>query len=217
VSGGVGYQPAALNFESKVSFTDFVESGSRTTTYKTRRGALLDVGFGVELRRSLFAALAVSRFSGSSDADIVEQVPHPLFFNQPRTLKARATALPRDEVAVHFQAARLVPINRRVHLIVAGGPTLFKLKQTLVRDVTYTQDYPYDAVTFERALTELQEKTRVGFNAQLNVITMVGKHVGVDGLIRFSRTSLTYVGSDKSTFTVPAGGMRIGVGLRAEF
>jgi hypothetical protein len=134
-----------------------------------------------------------------------------------RTLKGKATALARDEIAVHFQAARLISINKRVHLVVAGGPSLFKLKQTFVRDVTYTQEYPYDTVTFERAVTELQEKTRVGFNAQLNLITMVGKHIGVDGVIRFSHASLTYAGSDKSTFIVPAGGVHVGVGLRAEF
>jgi hypothetical protein len=217
VSASAGYQRAKLQFDNKVSFTEFVEQGSRTTTYKTRRGALFDVGFGVEVAHGLFIAGAISRFNASSDAEIDEHVPHPFFFNQMRTLKGTATALPRDEIAGHFQAAGLIPINKGVHLVVAAGPSIFKLKQTFVTDVTYIQEYPYDTVTFERALTKLQEKTRVGVNAQVNVITMVAEHVGVDGFVRFSHASLSFTGSDSSKFTVPAGGLRIGIGLRAEF
>jgi Bacterial SH3 domain len=217
VSASAGYQPAVLQFDNNVSFTEFVEQGSRTTTYKTRRGALLDVGFGVEARHDLFIAGAISRFNGSSDAKIDEHVPHPFFFNQMRTLKGTAAALPRDEIALHVQAAVLVPITKRVHLVVAAGPSIFKLKQTFVTDVTYIQEYPYDTVTFESALKKLQKKTRVGGNAQVNVTTMVAKHVGVDGFVRFSHASLSFTSSDGSKFAVPAGGLHVGIGLRAEF
>jgi hypothetical protein len=46
VSASAAYQPAVLKFDNKVTFTDFVETGSRTTTYKTARRA----GFGSRLR-----------------------------------------------------------------------------------------------------------------------------------------------------------------------
>ncbi|HKY21204.1 MAG TPA: hypothetical protein VJM31_08300, partial [Vicinamibacterales bacterium] len=202
---------------NEVSFTEFIEEGSRTTKYKTQRGGLIDVSYGVELTRGLFLAGAVSRFDGSSDVDIDQQIPHPFFFDQMRTLKGTATALKREEIAVHFQAAGITRINRRVHLFLGLGPSLFRLKQTIVKDVTYTQEYPFDEVSFASAQTELQERTRVGANIQLNIVTMVARHVGVDGLVRFSRASMSFTGSDGSKFSVRAGGLHVGIGLRAEF
>jgi hypothetical protein len=216
-SASGGYQPAVLTFDNKTSFTEFVEPGSRTTTYKTRRSALFDASFGVELHKGLFAAVALSLFNGSSDAAIDEQVPHPFFFNQMRTLNATVAALPRDEIAVHIQAARLVPVSKRLHLAVAAGPSIFKVKQTFVTDVRYTQVYPYDSVTFASASTALQQKTKVGVNAQLNVITSLTKHVGLDGLFRFSHASVSFIGSNGSKVAVPAGGLQVGIGLRGEF
>jgi hypothetical protein len=215
VSGG--YPPVKLDFDNTVTFTESVEQGSRTTTYSTKPKPLVDVAYGVELFHGIFVAGAASRFSGFTDAQIDEQVPHPFFFNQMRTLKGTSTDLPREEIDLHFQAAVLVPISKRFHLMLAGGPSSFRLKQTIVTDVTYTEEYPYDTVTFKSASTELQDKTAVGGNAQVDFIAMVAKHAGVDASARYSRATVKFKGSDGSTFTVPAGGWQVGIGLRAEF
>ena len=217
MSVSAAYQPAVLKFDNKVTFTDFVEAGSRTTTYKTVRGAGFDFGGGVEIYHDLFVGAEASRFNGSADAEIDEQVPHPFFFNQPRTLKGTSTALPRDEIALHIQVGSLATFGKHLQVMIAFGPSVFKLKETFVTDITYTQEYPYDTVTFQSARTEQQEKSRVGGNAQANIIVMMNKHIGVDGLIRYSHTMVSFAASDGSTFKVPAGGMHVGIGLRAAF
>jgi hypothetical protein len=217
VSAGAGYQPELLKFSAKDTFTENQEQGSRTTSYTTRRVPLADFSGGYEVHRGLFVGAAVSRSSGSADGQIDEQSPHPFFFNQPRTLKASVTDLPRDEIALHIQAGSLVPMSRHVHLFVAAGPTMFKLRETFVTGVNYAQDYPYDTITFQNALTAQQEKTRVGINAQADVVAMFSRHVGVDGFVRFSYASLKFAASDGSTFAVQAGGVHVGISLRAEF
>jgi hypothetical protein len=214
---GGGYQAETLHFENTVSFTEFVEQGSRKLTYSTQRRPLFDVGGGVEIVPGLFIAAAASRYTGFSDVAIDEQIPHPLFFGQMRTLTAEAKDLPRDETALHIQAAGLVRVNKRMHMVLAAGPSLFKLKQGLVTDVKYNQEYPYDVVTFQGIVSAVQEKTAAGFNAQLNVVTMVGRHVGVDGFARFSHATMTFTDAKSVAFTAPAGGLQLGVGLRAEF
>jgi hypothetical protein len=217
LSGSAGYPSTILNFESTTSFAQFLEQGSRTTTYNTRGTPLVDIGYGVEVRRGLFAAAAISWMSGSSVADIDQQIPHPFFFERMRSLKAEATALSRDEIALHLQAAGLVPINRRVHLFFGAGPSLFRLKQSFVTDVAYTHEYPFDDVVFDKVDTAIREKTQWGGNVQLNIITMLNRHVGLDGLVRFSRASLRFTLPDESNVAVPAGGLHVALGLRAEF
>ena len=155
--------------------------------------------------------------NGSRTAEIEEQVPHPFLFGQMRTLKGTATDLSRDEVAVHFQAAAVAPIGRRLQIGVAGGPSFFKLKQTFVTDVAYTQEYPYDIVTYTSATTALSEKNRWGFHVQGNVTVMVDRHLGVDGFVRFSQATVRFTGPDDAAFTVPVGGVHVGIGIRAQF
>jgi len=90
-----GYLPSPLQFDNTVTFTEFVEQGSRKTTYTNQRSAVVDVSYGVEIHGGLFAAGAVTRSTGSADARIDEQVPHPFQFNQMRTLTGAATDLAR--------------------------------------------------------------------------------------------------------------------------
>ena len=215
LSAGAAYQPGALASEQKGTFTDFVEQGSRTVTYKTEPVALFDVSYGVEVLRGLFIAGAVSRVNGSRTADIEEQVPHPFLFGEMRTLEGTATDLPREEIAVHFQAAMVASVGRHLQVSVAAGPSFFKLKQTFVTDVAYTQEYPYDTVTYASATTAPSEKNRWGFNVQANVTAMLDRHLGVDGFVRFSQATLRFTGSDESTFTVPAGGVHVGIGFES--
>ena len=217
LSASGGYQPGNLSSDQKGTFTDFVEQGSRTVTYKTDPVPLFDVSYGVEVLRGLFIQGAVSRVNGSRIAEIEEQVPHPFLFGQMRTLKGTTTDLSRDEIAVHFQAAAVAPLGRRLQVGIAGGPSFFKLKQTFVTDVAYSQEYPYDTVTYTSATTALSEKNRWGFNVQGNVTYMVDRHVGVDGFVRFSQAKLRFTGPDDAPFTVPVGGVHIGIGLRAQF
>ena len=46
---------------------------------------------------------------------------------------------------------------------------------------------------------------------------MVDRHLGVDGLVRFSKATLPFTGPDDAAFTVLVGGLHIGIGLRAQF
>jgi len=91
------------------------------------------------------------------------------------------------------------------------------VNETFVADVAYSEEYPYDTVTFESALTATQQKTGVGGNLQADIISMVSRHLGIDGLVRFSYASLKFAGAGGSALAVPAGGLHVGIGIRAEF
>jgi hypothetical protein len=217
VFAGLGYQSLVLNFENKVPFTEFVEEGTRMTTYEPARTGQVDVGAGVGVGGGIFISGAIVRFTGSSDAKVEAQIPHPLYFDQPRTVTGVVTDLPQEETAIHFQFAGLVPVTRRAHLAFGLGPTIFNVKQTLVTGITYEQQYPYDSATFQSATTEFLSKTQVGGNVQGDFIFQLHGHVGLDAMARFSRGVLTFTTSDGTQLKVAAGGLQISAGIRAEF
>jgi hypothetical protein len=217
ISASGGYLPSILNFDATSSFTVFVEEGTRNITYETRQTPLLDVSGGGEIQRNLFVAVAVSWAKGKVDADINEQVPHPFYFDQKRTLEGTAEKLSREEIAGHFQLAKRAPLTRRVSFVLGAGPSVFRLKQAFVTDVTYNETYPFDSVEFRGATTTEQRKTGWGGNVQLNVVTMLSRQAGIDVLIRYSRGFVNFPGSAGSTTRVPTGGLHVAIGLRGEF
>jgi hypothetical protein len=83
--------------------------------------------------------------------------------------------------------------------------------------VNYTEEYPFDTAEFESAVTEKQDKFRLGANAQLNIIVMLNRQVSLDGLVRYSRASVPFEAPDGSTFDAAAGGLQVGGGLRFGF
>ncbi len=212
-----GYMPAPLDFDTSTTFTKNVEEGTLDVAYENQTVPVIDVGAGVEVYRGLFLAASMSYASGTSDVTIDQEIPHPFFFDRTRRATATVAGLPRDELALHLQAAWILPVGRRIQLSAAGGPTLFRLDQTLVTDVDYIEEYPFDSVVLDDAVTEIQRQFRWGFNVQVNVITMLSRHLGVDGLIRYSRATVPFDGPDESTLDVPAGGFEVGVGVRFGF
>jgi hypothetical protein len=217
VSASGGYLPSILNFDTTSSFTLFVEEGTRKTSYKTRQTPLVDVSGGGEIQRNLFVAIAVSWAKGKVDADINEQVPHPFYFDQKRTLQGTAERLSREEFAGHFQVAKRAPLTRRISVLLGAGPSVFRLKQAFVTDVTYNETYPFDSLEFRSAAATEQQKTGWGGNVQLNIVTMLSRQAGIDVLMRYSRGFVRFPGSTGSTIRVPTGGIHVAIGLRGEF
>jgi hypothetical protein len=215
VSGG--YVPAPVDFDTSATFTKNVEEGTLDVVYDNQRTPLFDVGYGIEINGGLFFAVGVSYVNGTSDVTIEQQVPHPFFFDKKRTVTGTVTGLQRDELALHLQAAWVQSISQRIQIQVAGGPTLFRLEQTFVTDVNYTEEYPFDTAEFDSAVTEKQDKVRWGANAQLNVVVMLNRQVSIDGLVRYSRATVPFEASDGSTFDAAAGGLQVGAGLRFQF
>ena len=71
--------------------------------------------------------------------------------SSPARISGDATGVKRTETAVHVQAVYLVNPGGKLRMAFSGGPTFFNLEQDLVTEVTVTEAYPYDTVTFAAA------------------------------------------------------------------
>jgi len=211
VSVNASYLTASQTFDDTRTFDLFAEQGSFTTDYDVEARVGLDAGGFVRLWRGLAAGVAFTSHKDDGELAIEGRVPHPLLFNRPRSIAGTAPGT-REENAVHLQVAYIVPVGKKMQVVVFGGPSFFTVKQSVVTGITYDDDYPYDEATFTGADVDLEDEKKTGFNVGADIGYYFTKNLGVGGIIRFSQTKVTF-----SLGEVDAGGAMIGGGLRLRF
>ena len=235
-----GAQPNKDTFGTSSRFTLFAEEGDFEADYEVGGGTVRDGGGSVFLWRNIAAGVSVSRVSSTDTAGLDARLPHPFFFDQPRTLSGTAGGLLREEVVTHLHGAYIVPIEDWVMLSVFGGPSFFNVKQDLVWQTRHREvAFPFDAVAFEGANIGRSTATKVGVHAGIDasffVLPKLGlgesewlRRIGFGVLIRYSRAELDVtsleIRDERGTRTVafegPAlqlGGMHAAAGVRVRF
>jgi outer membrane protein with beta-barrel domain len=215
VSGGV--QQAAEDVSDHFSVPRNVETEVVDVTYSMKPWGLIDLAAGYRLWKNLGAGVAVSVTSGTGKADVTATVPHPFFFNQPRTVTGTENDIAHSETGVHLQLQYLVPASGRVHFILEGGPSWLNVDHEVATDVTVTESYPYDAAAFGGAVTKSTKGSAVGFNAGIDVTWLFAESVGVGGIVRYTRADVDLKAVEGRSLTIKAGGLQGGVGIRVLF
>ena len=214
LSVGMAWQMSDTNFSQSITFEAYAETGSLTTVYTIAQPSRLNVGGVVRLWHGLGAGLAGTSFSGTNPAQISGAIPHPITANQPRTLTGSVDAAHRES-ALHVVAAYWFRVAPRVDVILSGGPSFMTVQQDFVSDVTYSQTFPYDSVTFESATLTHDKKNVIGGNVGAEVGVRLVSHVGVGGFFRYSRANAAF--PDAGVTSVRLGGVEIGGGLHLVF
>jgi hypothetical protein len=212
-----GYQLATNDFADAAVKRENAEDGRLDTTYTVKSGPAFDVSAGAVVWGPLGVGVGVSRFSVSTPSTLTAGVPHPFFFNRPRPVSAEVTDLSREEQAIHLQVRAVVPAGQRFQLMLFGGPSFFTVKQTMVTDYTYTESYPYDAVTFRAATTTEERVSAKSFNAGADAAFFFTRQLGIGGTVQFSGATLEMPGAFDGTTEVKVGGGQVGAGLRLRF
>ena len=114
VSASGGIQQAASDVTDHFSFAKNVEIETVDVSYPKKPWTLVDVGVGFRLWKSIGVGVAVSHTSGNGRAEVSATVPHPFFFNQPRTITGTENGIVHGETGVHAQIQYLVPATGRV-------------------------------------------------------------------------------------------------------
>lgn len=208
VNVNVGAQPERRSIGTSGSFPIHDETGTFSSDGRVANGPFFDVSGGVTVWHHLSLGVGYSTFSSHGNASATASIPHPLFFNQPRTSTQDAPSLQRTEHGVHVMAVWLVPVTNKIDVALSVGPSFIQVKQQLVSSVTVaigTQNFTP--------------------NVSAESGTVKGANVGVDGTYMFSRRFgagilLRYAGGKAnlpSVSGVKAGGFQAGIGARIRF
>jgi hypothetical protein len=215
VNGGV--QVASNDFDDGTTFPANAEEGRYATDYSVEGGPSLNVGGGAMIWRQLGVGVGITRFSRSTPAAFNGSVPHPFFFNRARDIAGDVGGLRREETAVHLRASAVFPAGNRLEVMVFGGPSFFQVKQGIVTDFVFTDEYPYDTATFVRAEITDAEESRVGFNVGGDVGYFFTRQIGIGFALQFARANVELPSAAGGTQELKAGGVQLGGGLRLRF
>jgi opacity protein-like surface antigen len=217
LSVNAGIQGAPATFTGDTTFRTNVETGTDSTNYRFNSATLFDVGGGVRIWRNLGVGVDVSYFTRKDDLDVSTKVPHPIFFNQLRTVTGRQPGVARREIGAHLQAMWMIPAGNHLQIAVFGGPSFITVTQGIVTTVNITETYPYDTATFVSADTAAQSKNAVGFNTGVDASYLFNQRIGVGAVARFTRAQATFDLADGGTVEGSVGGAEVAGGLRVRF
>ncbi len=218
VSVNFGIQVGDNNLERTSTFDLYDETAEVNINQTINSGAFIEFGGAYKVRGNLGVGLAYSFLSNKGEGTIDGTLPHPQFFDSPRTFSASADDLAHTEQAVHFQAVWFVPFTDKVDFAISGGPSLFNVKQALIRSVAFSENPPaFTSVTIDSIdIIELRD-SGWGFNIGADMTYALTPSIGVGALVRYTHGTIEFNLSDTQTADVTAGGFQLGGGVRLRF
>ena len=216
--GYAGVSIGALVTTSTVSapfaFPVYGESARIDSESSWPAGPTVEVDGGVRLWHDLGVAVTVTRGHRDGESGVSGAIPHPFFFNQPRTLGAGGPSLTRTETALHLGVMWRHRVTRRVTVAAIVGPSLMAVGQDVIAGVVLRETYPYTTVQLSRVTMARRDASGVGVHAAGDVVFALTRHVGVGGGARYSHARVTLESADGQQAKVELGGVVVRGGVR---
>jgi hypothetical protein len=216
VSVNAGQQTSASTVGQTGVFEDFLEDATFTADHEIDADVFYDGGLTIRIAGGFMAGLAVSYFSGPDATAVQAALPHPFFFEQPRSVSGESGGLKRTETGVHILFGWVAGTDR-VEVMVTAGPSILKAEQDLVERIEYTHAYPFDEAQFTGVARQRVSETAAGFNVGADVTWRFARNVGLGGLIRYSHGTVDGLTVAGSPVSFDVGGLHAGGGLRFVF
>lgn len=213
INGGI--QTGSDTLTQSITLQKNAEPEPIAVSIDAKRGGLFDAGLVVRVKGQFGVGVSASFMTHESTGNVSASVPHPFFFNQPRSVSG-TTPVSRTEIAAHVDAVYIVP-GHSLDLLLSAGPSVFAIDQTLVTDIMYAEAYPYDTATFTAATSVHAKTTVLGYHAGADVTWKLSSRFGLGGMVRYARATATLSPAAGSSVTDHAGGLQAGGGIRIGF
>lgn len=212
------YQVTANDFDQSFTFRQNAETAQIDAHHQVASAPGLSISGGGMLSRHVGAGVTVNRVSQRTSGSLSGQIPHPFFFNSPRSFAGDVAGLEHEELALHGQVRFVTTPSSRLAVSVFGGPSWFRVKQNVIGEVFYRDNYPYDQAAFDSVQLLDAEKSAVGFNVGGDATYFLTARVGLGFGVMFSRATLD-LSSEGDTRPIPVrtGGVGVTGGLRFRF
>jgi hypothetical protein len=210
------YNPTDIGFSDTSTFPSFLEEGRSTRSYDGGKGVVFEVGAIVGIRKGLGAMGSIELYQSDFDGVFEESLPHPLYFEQPRTVAGDVASLEYSEQAVHLDAVytREFP---KFTVDVFGGPSFFFTNTEILDTVTTASEYPFDEATVRSTTSRKLDDNPIGFNAGGALAWRLTEVIGVAFQARYSKATIGIAREGGNEIELDAGGFRVGGGIRLSF
>ena len=212
-----GAQAGSQDMSRTTDFTLYDEAARFESDQESGGGGLIDIGGAARLYRNYGVGISYAQFGSSGDAAFSGSLPHPLFYDQPRSFSGSA-AVEHKERAVHVQALWFIPFTDKVDFTVGLGPSFFTAEQGFARSFEFGETPPdFSSVTIDTVEVVTAKESGVGFNLGGSMTYAINPRIGASAMMRYSRGSLNFGLGSGQTVEGDAGGFQIGVGIGYRF
>ena len=192
------------------TFTLYAEPATVNVARSVKSGSLFDFTAGSQIRGNFGAAGTFFARSSDSDGAVTATVPHPVFFDQARTVSSTITAMGHSERWIAIQGVYLLRIDEKTDVMFLAGPSLVSVKHMVANAATVTEGATTPSVT---VTTSELSKSVWGYVIGADVRRMISKNVGVGAFARYAGSTANMNTAVKLTL----GGFQVGAGIRVQF
>jgi hypothetical protein len=220
-----GVDTGSTEINENRSYPVYGETATLESTATFGSFGIFDIMVGARVWRNLGVGIDYHTGGTKGEGTISGSVPHPLFFDRPRTFTADFNDAKRDEHATHLQFGYMVPVNDKFDMYLFGGPSFFRVSQELVTDLAVTeQGPPFTAITVLPEIHTIKESA-TGYNLGVDATYFVYEkdqfRLGVGGMLRFTGATadLEYTTNtgERRTIETELGGVQFVFGGRVRF
>jgi len=210
------YQPGKETIEQTASYTVYDETATVSATQDVKNGGgMFDVGGGYRTNR-YGIGISYTQFKSNNPGSVSGSIPHPLFFDRPRTASATLDGLEHTEHVVHVQAYYFVPVARKMDVGVFIGPSFFSVTQDFVSGLnSFTESSDFATVSIPTGAAPVKDSP-VGFNIGGELTYTVTPNVAGAFLLRFSRANADFE-FEGATTSMNVGNVQVSAGVRLRF
>jgi opacity protein-like surface antigen len=216
---GGGYQLGSADLTRHlVAFKDtYAEEGSIDADYGQGSGFVFDIVGGGRVAGHVSVGFGISYARHDEAATVDARVPHPFVFQTLRNATFTTASLSGQELVLHIPILWTQSFRSATRVTVFGGPSIFRVTQNFVTEVTLNEVYPYESVTIADTTQSEINDNAFGYHVGAGVTQFFGATVGAGVDVRYSRASLDFAGDDNATTTARAGGFQVTGGVRFRF
>ena len=212
-----GAQAGSQDMSRRTDFSLYDETATFEGDQESGGGGLIDFGGAARLYRNYGVGISYAQFGSSGDSSFSGSLPHPLFYDQPRSFNGSA-AVDHEERAVHIQALWFIPFTDKVDFTVGIGPSFFTVEQGFARSFEFGETPPdFSSVTIDTVEVVTAKESGVGFNLGGSMTYAITPRIGASAMMRYSHGSLTFGLGSGQTVEGDAGGFQLGVGVGLRF
>lgn len=212
-----GAQVTPTSADSTVTYKLYGEDAVLDAGYRTRVVPVFGARLGMRVWRRFVVGAGASLFGSNGTATVNGRLPHPFFFQRPRTVEGNASSIKRDEAVIYGEVGWLAQVSPRIDVLVFAGPAFFNATQEAATKLVFTEQYPFDAATFTGVDVASKKVTATGFTVGADLAYMVGKTLRIGALIRYSYATTDVEPMAGQPFEITLGGLQTTAGIRIRF
>ena len=215
-----GIEGGSADISDSRSFPIYGEAATLVSNAGFNADSIVDFSVGARVWRNMGVAIGFHAQSTTGSGDIQGSIPHPIFFDRPRTFTDPIDGIDRDEYATHLQLGWMVPLGDNLDVFVYGGPSFFRISQEVVSDIAVAeQGPPFTSVVVQPTIA-LRKENATGFNigadASYMFYTRDRLRLGVGGFLRYTGATAD-IALSNSSISTDLGGIQFAVGARVRF